>query len=513
MTPSDVPKETQIFDSKLERGMDTTYEKLRDEFEDIGKLSSIQSLLFWDRAVNLPESSIDLRAEQFSFLKRLRHNKLSSVSMAAALQPVMDDLGDWDRANLREMKRMTRRTTAISEQLLEEVTEASARCEMKWRKAKHQEDFDVVEPALARVVELKQRVARQKSDALDVDPYQALVDEYSPGIDIAEIDTLFDQLRSELPDRIDAITQNQPPFPELPASESYPIETQKALVEELMSDLGFDFERGRLDTSEHAFCGGSPRDIRMTTTYDESDPLEAITTTLHETGHALYNKNLPENWRFQPVGQSRGMALHESQSLLVEQRIGRSKPFCRYLSKKLASYFPNTELSNWDAGRLYNRLNHVRRSPIRIEADEVTYPLHVIWRYELERDLINGDIEAKDLPALWSDKMHTYLGIRPDRPSEGVLQDIHWMQGAFGYFPSYALGAVLAAQFFKQLRNELQDLKSYLEAGKFGPIVEWLSSNIHQFGSRYSTTELVENVTGHPLTADDFLELIDEKYL
>jgi carboxypeptidase Taq len=312
-----------------------------------------------------------------------------------------------------------------------------------------------------------------------------------------------------LPDFLERVLSRQQPA--APPGGTFPVARQKALGERLMAALGFDFQHGRLDESLHPFCGGVPDDVRMTARYDESDVASGLMAVLHETGHALYNAGLPEAWRGQPVGAPRSTALHESQSLLVEMQICRSRAFQDFLAPLLAATFGDGDAFTPD--RLYRSAVRVARSLIRVDADEVTYPLHIILRYRLEQALLDGDLEVGDLPSAWNDGMRELIGIAPPSDREGVLQDIHWPTGAIGYFPCYTLGALMAAQLFEALAAAEPDLPAQIARGDFTRLLAWLRANIHEQGSLLDTQELLTRATGRPLTPQPFIAHLERRYL
>jgi carboxypeptidase Taq len=292
----------------------------------------------------------------------------------------------------------------------------------------------------------------------------------------------------------------------------FPIEAQRRAAVTLMERIGFDFAHGRLDVSAHPFCGGTPDDVRITTRYSEGDFARALMGVLHETGHALYQRGLPAEWRLQPVGRARGMAMHESQSLLLEMQVCRSQAFLTYAAPMLRAIFGGAG-PGWAAEALYRRHIRVKRSLIRVDADEVTYPAHVILRYRLERAMIAGDLQPSDLPGAWAEGLRELLGIVPDDDREGCLQDIHWYDGAWGYFPTYTLGALIAAQLFEAARRDIAELMPAIAAGEFGALLDWLRERIHARGSLLSTAELVESATGAPLGTASFERHLRARYL
>jgi len=316
-----------------------------------------------------------------------------------------------------------------------------------------------------------------------------------------------------LPDLLDAVLSRQAALPLTPIpSGSFPVELQRRVGMQLMEQIGFDFEHGRLDVSAHPFCGGTPDDVRITTRYDESDFARALIGVLHETGHALYQRGLPAQWRLQPVGRARGMAVHESQSLFLEMQVCRSRAFLTFAAPILRETFAD-DGPGWDADALHRRQICVKRSLIRVDADEVTYPSHVILRYRLERAMIAGDLVPADLPGAWADGLRQLLGIVPANDREGCLQDIHWYDGVWGYFPTYTLGALIAAQLFEAAREAIPDVLVAIGRGEFAPLLGWLRERVHSKGSLLSTSELVENATGRPLGTASFERHLHDRYL
>jgi carboxypeptidase Taq len=411
------------------------------------------------------------------------------------------------------MRRRWLHAAAVPGELVEAESRACSECERVWRKARAEDDFVAVLPGLERVLRLQRELAALKAERFGTSPYEALLDQYEPGCSVATIDRLFDELAGFLPDLLDAVLtrQSSMPSPAAPAG-PFPIEAQRNVAARLMERIGFDFAHGRLDVSAHPFCGGTPDDVRITTRYNESDFARALMGVLHETGHALYQRELPAEWRRQPVGRARGMAVHESQSLLLEMQVCRSHAFLTYAAPILREVFGRDDPA-WEADVLHRRQIRVRRGLIRVDADEVTYPAHVILRYRLERAMIAGDLEPADLPGAWEEGLRALLGVAPDNDREGCLQDIHWYDGNFGYFPTYTLGALIAAQLFEAVRQAMPDVMEAIAAGKFSPLLGWLRERVHSKGSLLSTAELVEDATGQPLGTASFERHLRDRYL
>jgi carboxypeptidase Taq len=384
---------------------------------------------------------------------------------------------------------------------------------MRWRAARAEDDFAGLLPDLRAVLELTREAAAIKSDRLGISPYDALLDEYEPGGRAAEIDRLFDDLTRFLPELTERALERQTMrAPPLPLEGPFAVERQQALGVKLMARLGFDFAHGRLDVSHHPFCGGVPEDLRLTTRWDEADFASGLMAVLHETGHALYEAGLPRERRRQPVGEARSMSLHESQSLLIEMQACRSRDFMEYLAPLVRDTFAKTGPA-WTPDNLYRRYTRIERSLIRVDADEVTYPAHVILRYRLEQAMIGGDLALADLPAAWNAGMKELLGVVPPDDRDGCLQDIHWPGGAWGYFPTYTLGAITAAQLFDAAVRAAPEIPAALARGDFAPLLGWLRPNVHARGSLMSTQELLIAATGRPLDAAAYKRHLERRYL
>jgi carboxypeptidase Taq len=493
----------------------TAYRQLEARFARLGALQEATSFLHWDSATFMPEGGVDARAEQLAALKVVCHEILTDPALpdlfgGAAAQ---DELDAWQRANLMEMRRRHAHATAVPPDLVAALSKACSACEMAWRQARPAADFAAVRPALERVLDLVRESAAAKAARLHKSPYEALLDEYEPDGSTAVIDALFDDLARRLPQLIDgAIERQVREAAPLSITGAFPIEAQRQLGLTLMSRLGFDFQHGRLDVSLHPFCGGTPDDVRLTTRYEEDDFTRALMGVLHETGHALYELGLPLTWRRQPVGQARGMSIHESQSLLVEMQACRSREFMEFLAPLVRQAFGRSG-PEWEAENLYRLITRVERSVIRVDADEVTYPAHVILRYRLERAMIAGDLALADLPAAWDDGMRDLVGIVPANDREGCLQDIHWYDGAWGYFPTYTLGAMTAAQLFAAAKRADPRILPSIASGDFAPLLAWLRENVHAKASRDTTGEIISAATGRPLDAAAYEKHLEKRYL
>jgi carboxypeptidase Taq len=490
------------------------YSKLEQRFRRILVLRDAGEALQWDYAAMMPAGGGPGRGEQLAELSAVCHSLLCDAETGDLLLAAQDDstLDSWQSANLKAMKRKWTHATALSEDIVVAFSKACTGCETIWRTARADNDFATVLPHMEALLALVRECATAKSEKLGLSPYDALLDEFEPGGRSALIDRRFDELEAFLPGFLSDVLEKQqnnpaPPMPEGPFDSS----KQRQLGLKLMTALGFDFNHGRLDVSLHPFCGGTPDDVRITTRFDENDFSSAIMGVLHETGHALYERGLPEQWRYQPVGEALGMATHESQSLLIEMQMSRSRPFLEFAAPLMRDAFDGSG-PLWDTESLYSNLIRVEPGCIRVDADEVTYPLHVILRYRLEKQMITGDLPLADLPTAWNDAMESLLGIRPPSDREGCLQDIHWYDGAWGYFPTYTLGAMTAAQLYRAAMENEPAIASGIPKGNFAPLTKWLGKNVHSLGSSISADALVEKACGRPLDASAFIDHLKSRY-
>src|SRR6516162_9357233 len=494
----------------------TAYRQLEQRFRRIGAIDEAISMLHWDAATMMPAGGAAARAEQLATLRVITHQHLTAQQIGDLLTEAEeedDELDRWQRANLREMRRRRAHAAALPDTLVEAESRACSECEAVWRTARAQNDFAAVLPLLERVLRLEREVAAIKGEQLGRSPYEALLDQYEPNGSVTTIDRLFGELAAFLPDLLEAVLSRQAALPPTSTpSGPYPVELQRRVGMRLMERIGFDFRHGRLDVSAHPFCGGTPEDVRITTRYDESDFARALMGVLHETGHALYQRGLPAAWRLQPVGRARGMAVHESQSLLLEMQVCRSRAFLAFAAPILHAAFGG-DGPGWEADALHQRQIRVRRGLIRVDADEVTYPLHIILRYRLERAMIAGELAPAELPGAWVEGLRAVLGVAPNTDREGCLQDIHWYDGNWGYFPTYTLGALIAAQLFETASRDVPDLTQAIAAGEFSPLLRWLRDKVHSKGSLLSTGELVEEATGRPLGTASFERHLRNRYL
>ncbi|MHB1541330.1 MAG: carboxypeptidase M32 [Steroidobacteraceae bacterium] len=491
------------------------YKQLEQEFKRLHALRGALSLLRWDAAVMMPRGSADIRGEQLAALETEQHALLTSPRLSRLLdraQANSQGMQDWQIANLREMRRERDHAIATPVSLISRLTKAVSRAEVCWLEARAQGRFEQFAPLLEEVVQLVRDKAALLGQALNLAPYDALVDEFSPGITTADIDVMFKALSRRLPALIREAIAAQESRPPQALAGKFPPGKQRALIVEVMKQIGFPFDRGRLDESEHPFTEGVPGDIRVTTRLESSEPFTGLLGALHETGHAMYDLGLPQDWRDQPVGRDRGMALEESQSLLMEMIVCRSRPFVQYVQPLLVKHF-GVSGPEWDVENIYAHLTRVRRGLVRVDADELTYPLHIMLRYELEKQLLSGELAVRDLPQAWNAGMQERLGVCPDSDARGCLQDVHWAVGSFGYFPSYALGAVIAAQLNESLRNSVPALDEQLARGEFSGLLGWLRTHVHGLGAKVPVQDLLRGATGKSLSAAAYVRYVEAKYL
>jgi carboxypeptidase Taq len=492
----------------------SAYRELESRFRRIAQVNGAMAVLHWDSATMMPQGGAETRAGQLATLGVLAHERLIDPALGDLLASAGgESLDAWQAANLREMRRQWRHATAVPADLVEARSLAISEAEMIWRAARGRNDFKALTGPWQKVLDLTREVGQAKAAAFNLSPYDALLDEYEPGGRAAMFEPLLDRLAAVLPPLIDRILARQASHgPALPLGGPFAIEAQRELGLAFMRALGFDFEHGRLDISHHPFTGGVPDDVRITTRYDEADFTRALMGVLHETGHALYERGLPAAWRHQPVGDARSMTLHESQSLLIEMQVCRSDEFIGYAAPLLRAHFGG-EGAAWSAANLARQYRRVERGLIRVDADEATYPLHVILRYRLEQAMIAGDLRIADLPGAWNAGMQQLLGVVPPNDADGCMQDIHWPSGSYGYFPTYTLGAVAAAQLYAQAKRDVPEIRQAVARGAFQPLLGWLRAKVHGHGSRFSYDELLARATGRPLQLDDFLAHLEARYL
>jgi carboxypeptidase Taq len=494
----------------------SAYQLLEAKFKRSAAINNAMGILFWDQETMMPEGAAQPRAEVLAELSLMVHEIETDPSLPDLIDQAEqqgDELNAWQRANLREIRRLYLHANAMPADLVEKTVHACSQCAMAWRECRPANDFKRLAPSLEALFNLKREEAIIKSELLDMTPYEALLDQYDPGRREAQVDAIFDDLADFLPGFIPDVLERQAAGPEILQPQGpFPVAAQERLSRAVMEVFGFPFDHGRLDTAAHPFSGGADGDLRITTRYAEDDFTKSLMAVIHEVGHALYENGRPAEWRGQPVGNSRDMTLHESQSLLLEMQAARSDEFIAFLAPKAREILGGSGPA-WEDDNLLRMYRRVQPGLIRVYADEVTYPLHVILRYKLEKAIIADEIAIGDLPGAWDDMMERYLGIRPDSDSDGVLQDVHWPEGLFGYFPTYSLGAMAAAQVFAAAKRQEPDVLPGLARGDVKPLFAWLDTNIRSQGCLFGPDELIERATGSPLGTEAYKASIKARYL
>jgi carboxypeptidase Taq len=490
---------------------------------EIQQIESASALLAWDQETYMPHGGGAARAEQLAALQGLAHGKMVSDQMAELLSRWLDlrtgtplETTRWKTpalALLREIWRDYLKAKKLPTEFVIRLERETSLAHQVWVEARKKNDFALFLPRLSTIIALKREEARYLGETVPgaASPYDPLLDEYEPGARVDQITPLFATLRARLVPLLERIRSKRTGAHRFFRGE-YPPDRQLAFGKEVLRAMGFDFEQGRMDLSAHPFTTMfHPSDVRVTTRVEAKDPTGAIFSCIHEGGHALYDQGLSKEHFGTPLGDSISLGIHESQSRLWENCVGRSLPFWKHFFPTLKKAFPKP-LRGVTVQQFYRAINVVRPSFIRVDADELTYNLHIMLRYELERGLIEGGTEAEKLPSLWKDGMGRYLGIRPKKDSDGVLQDVHWAAGAIGYFPTYTLGNLYAVQFFEQANKEIPGLTKKIERGELIPLKSWLNEKIHRWGRTYRADELIQRVTGGPLSPEPFIRYIEEKY-
>jgi carboxypeptidase Taq len=489
------------------------YDQIAATYLKLHHFGHLQSLAGWDQAANMPSKGMEARAaaltEMAGLLHRMRTDPLLAAQLTQAESGPLDDL---QRANLREVRRDWRSANALPESLVQRRSMATSRCEHAWRRQRPANDWAGFVENFRPVLAIAREEAALLAAQTGLSRYDALMDQFEPGMTSAVVDRVFGEVRQWLPGLIRQVRAKQATEHVIEPVGPFPLAAQRALCEQVIRLLGFDFEAGRLDVSTHPFCGGVPEDVRMTTRFREDDFLGALMGTIHETGHGRYEQNLPRELLGQPVAQARSAAIHESQSLSFEMQLGSHPGFVNRLAPMLVAAFGAQPA--FEAKNLHRLMTRVKPGFIRVDADEVTYPAHIILRYEIERPLIEGEIEAEDIPALWDAKMMELLGVDTrGNFRDGPLQDVHWPEALFGYFPCYSLGAMYSAQWFAAMRRAMPDLDARIGAGDLASVFDWLRDSIWTQASRWPTDELARRASGEALNPAHFRAHLETRYL
>ena len=488
------------------------YDELTHNSRELWNIGSIRGLVSWDQQVNMPPKGVAHRAEMLSYLAQEMHRKSTDPRIGELLTAAGQ--GQWtpgQTANLREWRRAYDQATKLPADLVRRHAELTAKANAVWQEARAKNDFPMFAPYLGELVAL----SRETADHLGwkAERYDALLDQYEPDLTAARCEVFFDGLRTAVVPLLEQIVASPVQANrELFRGAAFPEAGQRDLGLAVTRALGFDYEAGRLDISTHPFTNGfCTGDVRLTTRYDAQWPFQSLMGTIHEAGHGMYDQGLAPEHEGTPLGDSVSLGIHESQSRFFENNIGRSQAFWLHWFPRFRQTFLGV-VDHVGFDDLYLLLNDVRPTLIRVEADEVTYNLHIMARFEIERDLFRGDLQPADLPAAWNAKYRAYLGITPPTDREGVLQDIHWSWGYFGYFPTYALGTVYAAQLEAALRRDVPDLDEQMAAGEFTAPLRWMRDRVHRLGMRYRPADLIEHATGKPPSTDDYVSYLTRKY-
>lgn len=491
--------------------MQTAYDQLIIELKRLDALNSIQGILGWDEQVNLPPASSAFRGAQLAEYAKIMHREHTSADLGRLLDTLESDrvvLDEGQSVVVREARKQYDLATKVPESFVARRTEARSRSYHAWVAARKNDDFSGFAPFLEEQLNL----AIEETVFLKADnAYDHWIDRFDPGMDSATIERLFNGLAAELKPLVETII-NSPVKADTSILQGFPEDKQEAFLREVITAVGFEFDRGRIDRAVHPFCGGHPLDTRMTTRFDVNNPLDSWSSSLHETGHALYEQGLPKEHLGTALGESVGMAVHESQSRMWENQVGRSKAFWRFWEPRYRALFP-TQLARIDSDTLFLTVNSVGITPIRVDADEVTYNLHIMLRFALEKQLFLGTLKIADLPEAWNAQSQQILGYTPRNNREGCLQDVHWSCGMFGYFPSYCLGNMLAAQLWYTLLGQLPGLEDDFGNGRYDRLLSWLRTNVHAHGKRYATQALAAKVTGKELGYESLMRYLRERYL
>jgi carboxypeptidase Taq len=488
----------------------TDIQKLRNELVILSKYGSALGVLGWDQEVNLPKKGHQFRGDVNALLSADLHRRVTSKEFVNLVKTLhekenFEKLSEDEQVIVRETWRDVEKSLKIPTQMVEEMAKLTTDAFAAWADAREKSDFKIYQPYLEKIVEMCKKQA--ELIGYKESPYDALLDDFEPGLTAARVETIFTPLAKELAVLVKKVKDK--PKIELPKAK-YPIDIQVKMNHEIAAALGYDLDAGRIDVSPHPFTAGfHPTDVRITTRYQEDDFWYGVGCTVHETGHALYEQGLSVKEYGNPLGEAASLGIHESQSRMWENFVGRSPEFAHYLNNLLQKYFPKNPKNSDEL--LYKYLNQVEPSLIRVEADETTYNLHIIIRFEIEKALMEDKIKVSELPDIWNSKMKQYLGVKVPDDAHGVLQDIHWSHGTLGYFPTYSLGNIYAAQLFNKAKKETPGLEAGFADGEFAPLLKWLRKNIHQEGSRYFPEVLIKKVTGEGLNSKYLIDYLKDK--
>ncbi|CAL1151160.1 unnamed protein product [Cladocopium goreaui] len=494
---------------------EATFERLVAHARETALLTSISGLVEWDEQTYLPRAGADYRAEQSAYLAGLVHRRNTAPEVGDWLAELRDSPLAADPASeagcvIRQLSHRYERQTRLPAELVEAIARTSSQAQHAWVAARKADDFESFRPWLEKTLKLQREQAA--AFGFERSPYDALLEEYEPGETAESVGAVLSGLREELAPLVRQIVESGVNAPSDLVCREFAVQQQEAFGKAAAAAIGFDFEAGRLDVTAHPFCGAAgPRDVRLTTRYQANDFGDGFFSILHEAGHGMYEQGLQADWFGLPPGEAISLGIHESQSRMWENLVGRSRGFWTRFFPQLSEAFP-AAMAGVDPDAWWFAVNEAKPSLIRTESDEATYNLHIIVRFELERAMIEGDLEPADLPAAWNEAYANTVGVTPPSDANGVLQDVHWSAGLFGYFPTYALGNLYAAQFFDQAEADLGDLEPAFAEGEFATLLGWLRERIHSVGQRLSAADLVQKVTGKPLSHEPLMRRLRAKF-
>jgi len=486
----------------------SVYEEFIGYVKELYDLRKASDLLEWDQETYMPPKSVEGRGYALATLSGVYHEKLTSKKMGEYLKKleIEKDLTEEQKANVREIKRIYEKKTKVPLKLVKEITKTSSLGTEAWARARKKSDFKIFQPYLEKMVSLKKDFA--EAIGYEDKAYDVLIDDFEPYTTVKDIDPVFSGLRKNLVPIVKKITESETKIKDI-LNQSFDVDKQKNFGIQIIKDMGFDLEQGRLDSSAHPFTSGSCDDVRLTT-FKEGRGFHLF-AMMHEAGHGLYEQGYKKEHYRTPMAEAISLGYHESQSRMWENLIGRSRFFWKYYYPKLQKDFPE-QLKKYSLEDFYRAINIVKPSFIRVDADETTYNLHILLRYDMEKNLFDDKIDAKEAPETWNQKMEEYLGIIPENDAAGVLQDIHWSQGLFGYFPTYTLGNLYSVQLFNQIKKDVLGFEEKISKGNLSDLKKWLNKNVHEHGKLYSAKELTKKLTGEALNPEHFIKYLKEKF-
>ncbi len=495
----------------MEDKLQTLYSRINEVYD----LQRAAAVLEWDQQTYMPPGSVATRSEQIATLTRIAHDRFTSDELGELLDDLSTANGYWPyESNEASMVRVTAREFTrqrkLPSELVAEISRAASLGHAAWGKAHAKSDFAMFKPHLVHLLELRRQQAEHLGPYDHI--YDALLENFEPGNKTADVQAMFAGFKDELVELVHSITAHADRVSDDVLHHKYEIEKQRNFGLKIATQLGYDLSRGRQDEAAHPFCTSfSTGDVRITTRFYENFISSALFSTIHEVGHGLYEQGIDPFHNRTGLQDGASLGIHESQSRLWENLVGRSRAFWQYFYSELQHIYPES-LEDIDNESFYRAINKVEPALIRVEADEVTYNLHILIRFELEMALLTGELSVDDLPQAWNDKYETYLGVRPTNDAEGVLQDVHWSEGYIGYFPTYSIGNVVSVQLWEQIEKAIPDLQDQIAQGRFGDLLEWLRTNVHQHGKKFMPAELIQRLTGGPLDSRPYMRYLQEKY-